>query len=172
MLQSEVNSNILLRAARKEDVEILYNAINDPRIVKYNSAYKPIHEESHVKWFEKLSTDKTKNFFVIEFDKTVVGSIQLIDIHPIHRSAEITIRLFAKKNFGKGIGSEAIRLLSLHAFNNLNLRRIWLQVFKDNLRAIGCYKKNHFIEEGVLREAAFIDGVFKDMVILSRIRDD
>ena len=172
MLQSEVNSNISLRAARNEDIEILYKAINDPKIVKYNSPYEPIHEENHIKWFEKLSADKTKIFFVIDFDKTVVGSAQLIDIHPIHRSAEITIRLFAEKNFGKGIGFEAINLLSSHAFNNLNLKRIWLRVFKDNLRAIRCYEKNHFIKEGVLRRAAFIDGVFKDMVILSRISDD
>lgn len=166
------NSQVCLRAVRLDDLNILYKAINNPDLVKYNACYNIIHETEHLKWFERLSSDKTKAFFMIDYKKRPVGSAQLIDIHPVHKNAEITIRLFEEKNFGKQIGSEALSILCDHGFRNLNLHRLWLRVFHDNERAIRAYKKSGFNEEGMMKEAAFIQGVFKHVVIMGKIRND
>jgi len=166
------NSDVCLRAVRLDDLDILYKAINNPDLVKHNASYSIIHETEHLKWFERLISDKTKAFFMIDFENHPVGSAQLIDIHPVHKNAEITIRLFEENNFGKQIGSQALSILCDYGFNNLNLHRLWLRVFHDNERAIRVYKKNGFNEEGLMKEAAFIQGVFKHVLIMGKIRND
>ncbi len=155
----------------------LSNFINEIKVIFcgrniYKTRNSIVHEIEHLKWFERLISDKTKAFFMIDFENHPVGSAQLIDIHPVHKNAEITIRLFEEKNFGKQIGSQALSILCDYGFNNLNFHRLWLRVFHDNERAIRAYKKNGFNEEGMMKEAAFIQGVFKDIVIMGKIRND
>ena len=56
-------------------------------------------------------------------------------------------------------------------FDDLNLHRIYLSVFKNNERAISAYRKCGFAEEGVMREAAFIDGQWLDVALMGLIND-
>ena len=55
------------------------------------------------------------------------------------------------------------------AWRDLNLRRITAQVFADNARAIASYRKAGFVEEGRLRDGAFIDGAWTDVVIVGAV---
>lgn len=57
------NDHVCLRAVRLDDLDILYQAINNPALLQYNASYNVIHETEHLKWFERLSSDKTKAFF-------------------------------------------------------------------------------------------------------------
>lgn len=98
MLQTD---DICLRSVTNSDLDFLFQTINNPDLVHFNAPYRPVHEVSHIKWLETLLFDKTKEFFVIEFKREPVGSVQLIDISPIHRSAELTIRIFDQKHRGK-----------------------------------------------------------------------
>jgi RimJ/RimL family protein N-acetyltransferase len=69
----------------------------------------------------------------------------------------------------KGAGSEAVRLLIEHGFDKLKLHRIVIHVFSTNLRAMHVYRKNGFQQEGVLREAALIDGRWLDVIVFGLI---
>jgi RimJ/RimL family protein N-acetyltransferase len=51
------------------------------------------------------------------------------------------------------------------------MHRIYLSVFKNNERAIGAYRKCGFVEEGVMREAAFIDGQWLDVTMMGLLND-
>jgi len=46
---------------------------------------------------------------------------------------------------------------------------VQLTVFADNARAIHTYAKCGFIKEGLLRRAVFVDGEYKDVVVMSAI---
>ena len=67
---------------------------------------------------------------------------------------------------GKGYGSEAVSMLAQFGFNDLNLHRIYLQVFASNQRAINAYNKCGFKQEGIARESAFIDGSWEDIITM------
>ena len=71
----------------------------------------------------------------------------------------------------KGYGSDAVRLLVSHGFNNLNLKRIFLHVFCTNTRAIKAYLKCGFQIEGVLKKAAFIAGEYIDVNSMAIINE-
>jgi RimJ/RimL family protein N-acetyltransferase len=67
----------------------------------------------------------------------------------------------------KGLGGEAIALVLGYAFNVLKLHRVSVRVVAYNLRAIRAYQKCGFVVEGREREAAFVDGIWHDDVMMA-----
>ena len=56
----------------------------------------------------------------------------------------------SKENQGKGIGTFAVSSIVNHAFFNLNLRRLQLEVLEHNQIAQKLYKKIGFVEEATM----------------------
>jgi RimJ/RimL family protein N-acetyltransferase len=71
---------------------------------------------------------------------------------------------------GKGIGSDAMRLLLNFAFGELNLRRVQLTVFAYNVPAMRLYKKLGFQREGLFREFLMRDGQVYDLLLYALLR--
>ena len=64
-----------------------------------------------------------------------------------------------KSLWGKGYGTDAMRVVMRLAFDKMNLHRAVAAVcFDFNLRGIKSYEKCGFKREGVLRDDRFIDG--------------
>lgn len=63
-----------------------------------------------------------------------------------NQSVEFKRIVVAQK--GKGIGQLAIKLMEQYCKENLNARRIWLDVFAANLRGQHIYKKMGFQQTG------------------------
>ena len=77
-----------------------------------------------------------------------------------------------KSVWNQGYGTETMRLLLRHAFQTLNLRRVFLRVNSDNLYAIRTYEKVGFMHEGRLRQAVYIDGEYDDLLMMSVLRTE
>ena len=99
-----------------------------------------------------------------------MGSAGLFTFDHQARRAELGIAIGAKQYWDRGYGTNAVRLLLRHAFENLNLNRVSLVVFESNPRAIHVYKKVGFIEEGRMREFHFSGGEYCDTLIMSMLR--
>lgn len=164
---------VQLTPLRDEDTAILFRWINDRDEVLHNAAYQPVHEASHVEWFTRIRQRKDLVIFGIRTaDDALIGSCQLHSIDPIHRSAELQIRIGEKSARGRGYGSAATRQLVEIGFRDLNLHRIYLHVFASNEAALRTYDSVGFTREGLLRQAAHIDGAYVDVVVMSILRDD
>ncbi|MEV6103765.1 GNAT family protein [Streptomyces sp. NPDC051940] len=100
-----------------------------------------------------------------------LGELALLRVDPHNESAAFRIAL-REDRCGKGIGSEAIGLVLGHAFGEVGLHRVWLEVFAFNHRAIRAYEKAGFVREGVQREALLWDGVRHDAYLMSVLRRD
>ncbi len=166
-------TKIALTALRRDDADILFGWINTPDTVRFNAPFSPVHEPGHLAWLERVTSDPSRIIFGIRSLSTrrLVGVIQLIDLHPVHRSAELIIRIGADGDCGHGFGSEAVRLMTGFAFRDRNLQRVSLKVFADNARAIRAYEKAGFQREGILRRAVFIDGAWQDEVMMAILAD-
>lgn len=171
MMRPSSSALVRLRSVRDEDCNLLFGWINNRELVVLNAPFRPISKAEHEQWFESLGTRKNLAFFMIEdIDSGLaIGSCQLTNIHDVHRSAELQIRIGRSDFLNKGAGSEAVRLLIEHGFDKLKLHRITLHVFSTNSRAIHVYEKNGFIQEGALREAAFIEGRWVDVLVFGLI---
>jgi len=89
-----------------------------------------------------------------------VGNISLNSILWVHRTAELAIMIGAKDVWGQGYGTEAIRLITAHAFTAMGLHRLWAEspnpAFNAAMQKLGW---NH---EGSKREAFLVDGAHVD----------
>ncbi len=165
---------VRLAPLRRADLGTLFTWINDREAVASNATYRPIHEWDHEAWFDSVTRSRGIAIFAIRTlgDDQLIGTCQLHDIDPIRRSAELQIRIGMAEYRGRGYGREALHLLIKHGFEDLNLQRIQLHVLRSNQHAAHVYERLGFQKEGVLRNAAFIEGEFVDVEIMSLLRTD
>lgn len=162
-------SEILLTELRKADSPILFEWINNRSLVINNNNYSPIHELNHDNWFNAILQRNEVRIFAIrtKFDDKLIGVCQLFNIDFINRNAELQIRIGSIPHQGKGMGRQAIASLLEFGFRDLGLHRVYLRVFSTNVNAVKAYEKIGFITEGVLKDAAFIDGNFVDIIFMA-----
>lgn len=94
-----------------------------------------------------------------------IGHVRLHGLVLEDRRAALAIGIESPAHLSKGYGAEAIRLALTFAFER-GLHRVSLRVLASNARAIACYRKCGFIEEGREREAAFVGGKWQDDLIM------
>lgn len=165
---------VALTPITRSDASQLFRWINDRDLVRFNSAYQPVHEPTHRQWLEGLARRPDLVAFAIRLRRTkrLIGVCQLTAISRVHRSADLQIRIGDAAARGRGLGGEAVRLLLDHAFHDLNLHRVSLQVFATNRAAIRTYERAGLRHEGTLREAAYIGGEYVDVHVMGVLREE
>lgn len=100
--------------------------------------------------------------------------IGFVDLYPIwtHGNAWVGIGLGERDYWGKGCGTDAMRLALHYAFTELNLHRVSLGVFEYNPRAIRSYEKAGFRMEGRQRQALSRNGKRWDFIEMGILRDE
>jgi len=85
----------------------------------------------------------------------------------------LRLKRIAVRNAGHGIGSRFLRSVLRVCFDDLAAHRVELFVFEDNERAYRAYKKNGFVEEGLVRDLhRDADGSFRSMRLMSLLRPE
>lgn len=161
-------SNIYLRPHEMRDKDIILAGIHEPEGNKLTGT----HGTFTMPQIEAYITNNSKNderlgWVICLVDDTVVGEIVINEIDQNNRSANIRIALFNTQYFGKGYGTEAMRLAIHYGFKTLNLHRIELTVFDFNPRAIHVYEKLGFKLEGTMRDTLHWEGKYHSEHIMS-----
>jgi len=89
-----------------------------------------------------------------------------------NRSAEFGIFSGDKSRWDKGYGTEILQLILKHAFDALNLNRVYLRVFAANARAKRSYEKAGMVPAGKMRQAIFRHGQYIDVHIMNILRSE
>jgi RimJ/RimL family protein N-acetyltransferase len=126
------------------------------------------------KEYERLLNSRTDIVFAIADKRTdrVLGVTGLYDISWVPRHADLRIAIGEKKVWGKGYGTEAVKLVLGYAFSKLNLNSIQLGVNAEDKRANRCYLKSGFIYEGRRREYVYRNGRYYDVNLYSILRSE
>ena len=160
-----------LREICRSDIQVINSWRNDRKIIDVlGASFRYIGEETDFNWFNNYLLNRLGTIRLAicnEVSTTLIGSVYLLKIDWVNRSAEFAIWIGEKSNQGKGAGFFAITETLIHAFNDLNLNRIYLTVLATNHRAINLYKKIGFLDDGRLRQAVFKNGCFVDMLQMS-----
>ena len=116
---------------------------NHPEVRKWMLNSGIISKDTHIQFINTLQHDKANRYFLLRKDKQKIGVVYFNDIH----NEECAIGLYANPfKLKKGTGDILISTAIKYAFDNLNLKRIILEVFSDNKRAIALYKHHGFNE--------------------------
>ena len=119
-----------------------------------------------------LEEQRAAHAWMITTSDRLIGSVRLHSFVEADRRAQIAIGLLDSECLGQGYGTEALRLVLDHAFDGLGLHRISLRVLADNARAIRCYTRLGFVEEGRERESARVPGGWQDDLIMGLLASD
>lgn len=169
---------IRLRGVEKEDIDLFVRWLNDPEVTAGISLYRPLSSLEEERWFNQmLERPVDERPLTIEIQQEggswlPIGNLGLFDISWRQRSAELGIMIGEKAYWDKGYGSEALGLLLRHAFDTLNLNRVYLRVFANNPRAIRAYEKLGFVLEGRMREAEYRQGEYLDVLFMSVLKSE
>jgi RimJ/RimL family protein N-acetyltransferase len=158
-----------LREVQRDDVPVINRWRQDRALVdRLGAPFRHIDIEVDAAWFDaylaRRGTD-VRCAICRDGSTEIVGLVSLTGIDPIHRHAEFHILLGADAH-GEGMGTDATRAILRHAFGDLNLHRVFLHVLTTNTAAIRMYEKTGFTREGTLRQAAFKNGTYQDLMVM------
>ncbi len=110
---------------------------------------------------------------VVEHEGQVIGFIQYYEEDdPNYRHAGIDVVLHPDW-CGQGLGTDAVRTLARHLFDDLGHHRIVIDPRTTNLRAIASYRKVGFRDVGVMRRYERAnDGTWHDGLLMDLLRDE
>lgn len=110
-------------------------------------------------------SDRNAVFAIItKGDNRHIGNISLNDIVWENNSGEISILVGEKDCWGRGIATEAYRLVIDYGFNMIDLHRIKSGMTIRNKAMMRVAEKACMIKEGIFRDAFFKDGEYIDVV--------
>jgi len=126
------------------------------------------------KWFEKDGENPARVFFAIRTlkDDRIIGEIGLNGIRWNHGDCFVGIGLGERKYWGKGYGTDAMKVILRYAFTEMNLQRVTLDVFEYNPRGVRSYEKAGFVHEGRERGTLLREGRRWDVIFMGILRAD
>lgn len=163
---------INLRALEEEDLPKLKNWRNSDHIRITTREYRLLNMINQKNWFDKIhENDPPKQimFGVINKKDELIGVTGITYIDWKNHHAEISIYL-SKKNWQKQ--KEAIDVLNLimsYGFGELNLHRLWVEIFVTAKENIILFEKMKFVKEGELRNKLWRNGKWWSSFIYSKL---
>jgi RimJ/RimL family protein N-acetyltransferase len=168
---------VYLRALELNDLERTYKWHNDPEL--YKSLGGQFHYVSHAseeEWLRQkvvYSPREVNLAICLTSTSQHIGNIYIRDIDWIARHGHFTGLLIGEPDQrSKGYGQAALRLLITHAFQDLGLLRLWGFLLEENKPSFRMLEKCGFVVEGKLRNHAFKDGCFKDVLVVGLCASD
>jgi ribosomal-protein-serine acetyltransferase len=176
MPRFELSDGVELRSLTEADVKELYALIEANR--SYLTPWMP--------WAAGQTADGTAEFVRKSikqeadddgFQVAVIvdGAIAGVLGHEVDRENRTTTIGYwlAEDQQGRGLMTAAVKRFLEHAFDELRLNRVGIEVAPNNPRSRALAERLGFREEGVLREAErFADDDYRDLVVYSMLASE
>jgi RimJ/RimL family protein N-acetyltransferase len=165
---------IYLRRLADVDIEHYIEAVSNPNIRRLTGTTGFMTRQTLESAFSNWASNDSRIDLMIclqENDK-VIGDLAIVDIEHQDRKGSFRIAITDEQYTSKGFGTEALRLIINYMFNTLNLRRISINVYAFNERAIATYEKLGFKLEGTLREDLYFEGKYYDNHLMGLMKDE
>ena len=136
----------------------------------------PTNEAEAESYFARAFSERDEGLaypFAIIVAGNVVGTSRYAALQPAHRNCEIGFTWLAQEVRGTAVNLEGKYLLLTHAFEVLELLRVYLLSDARNLRSQRAIRKLGAVYEGTLRaERVMKDGFIRDTQVFSIVYDE
>lgn len=164
--------HIYLRALEIGDLDFLYELENNMAVWEISGTTVPYSRYVLKQYLDNAHRDifevKQLRLCICNTKDIVIGLIDLFDFDARNHRAGLGIVILNTMDRNKGIGAEAIRLLTDYCFSTLSLRQLYANVLVGNDASIHLFKKLGFHEVGVKKEWIFSNGIYKDEILLQK----
>ena len=165
---------ISLRPWKQSDAASLASALSNKKVLNNlrDGLPYPYTEKDALDYIIFILSSNPKDTFAyaIDIDGTAVGSIGAFRQGNIHcRTAELGYYL-AEEYWGRGIMTEAVKLLCEKVFAETDILRIFAEPFAYNIGSRHVLEKAGFQFEGIMRSNAVKNGQILDMALYGLTR--
>lgn len=175
--QPELSSaRLRLREVRADDAPALFAIHSDRRVMRYWSypAWTGLAQaECKVADIQRQRRELDMLVWAITeaHDDRLIGTSAVFAMHLEQGRAEIGYSLHPDWQ-GRGLASEALRLILRHLFDGMGLRRIEADIDPRNQASCRLVERLGFVREGVLRERWHVNGEICDTALYGLLRRD
>lgn len=170
-----IGNKVVLRALSEEDLPKLMVWRNLPEFKRNFREYRELNMTMQKNWYDKCVVgDRNTIMFAICDKQTgeLWGCCGLCYINWVQRNADISLYIGYKNSYidDDGIAKEACQLMFDYGFNELNLHKVWTELYAYDSKKIEFYTKEFgFIRDGILRDNHYMDGKWWDSHIYSML---
>ncbi len=129
-----------------EDHQQLLQIRNQEYVLRNMKNSDAIKIADHLSWVSTLGDDKSKLYYAIFSENTLVGGINITDMN--HENSTSSWGLFIQNNLNPMIPSLATYLIIDKIFNSLGINKLNLEVNKLNSNAYQFDKNFGFVDNG------------------------
>ncbi|PYE53348.1 RimJ/RimL family protein N-acetyltransferase [Deinococcus yavapaiensis KR-236] len=159
----------------KEDVPDIARHFQNLELTAYLGSIGATYTvEEEQGWYDAESRQTAERRTFAVFEKALerlIGAVSLFDINHRHGTATLGVVIYDPEDWGRGFGSEAVRLAVAYGMFFLDLHNVMLQVFAYNERGVAAYRKVGFREIGRRTGAVVLGGQRFDQVYMEITRD-
>lgn len=147
-IQLILGDGIQLRLLAEQDLPLTLAWRNRDEVRRWFKHSEKLSMGGHQQWFDKHQSGDDALMFIVEHIESglPVGQVSIYNIDRDIGEAEVGRFIVAPGESGKGLIRVAILRLVDFGFRELALKRVFLEVYRDNLRAIRLYESVGFNE--------------------------
>lgn len=169
-------------ALNKNNSTSYFKWFSDQKVTKYNDhGLVPMLSSDFESFFNAIENREIICAAIIYVDQDIdgnvdkrihIGNCSLQGINQINRSCEFSIIIGESDFWNKGYATRAMSVMLYHAFNHLNMHRVWSGTTEPNKGMQKIFEKLGFIKESIFREAKFLGGKYVDIYQYSMLKQE
>ncbi len=166
---------VRLRAMEPADAESLWRWNNDPEVTRWLDTEYPESLAHTVHRAAELPRNSYEQLLLMVetlAEGRLIGVACLRDARPENGRAELDLYIGEKDCWGRGYGTDAVRVICRYGFDQMRLHMIALWVVAGNTGAIRAYEKAGFVQDGRHREAFRRNGAWHDLILMSLLEGE
>lgn len=169
---------VSLRAVYESDLPLLMSWRNRTDFRQYFREYRELNLQNQLDWFHN-TVERDRNtvmFTIVENDDSdsPIGVCGLCYISWVNRYADLSLYIGKDGLYidSQGYAEEACNLLFQYGFGELNLHKIWTEIYEFDTPKYELYTKLGFHQDGLLRENYFHNNQWHNSRIMSLLSLD
>lgn len=165
-----------LRGIEAADLPLLLKWRNRPEFRRFFREHRELTSEQQTGWYENvvLKDASVKMFAIVSLDDgRLLGACGLCYIDWINRSADFSIYIGDGDLYiDEALAPDAARTLLAYGFGELNLHRVWAEIYSIDTAKQSFFDGLGFQLDGRHRETYWSDGTWHDSLFYGLLRQE
>jgi [ribosomal protein S5]-alanine N-acetyltransferase len=163
---------ITLEPAKPADLPLFVRWFADTDVTRYLLARFALSPSQEEEWYESVARNDSTVHWAIVADGATIGVSGIHQIDWINRHAQTGTVIGERSQWGKGFGSEAVRLRTAFAFDELGLERLETHSLVENVGMHRALEKSGYRNIARRRHVHWRAGRWHDDFLFELLRDE